>query len=474
MSSDARRTDRRRGVFRRRFVGTIVVLATIAVGFALVGAFQGPRVVDGEIDARTATRLVGQQLTLTLDQAVSSLDEGDVEVEPAASATASAHAGERAVVVTFDEPLDYATEYTVRVPGVVGAAPTAGTLEYRFRTPDEEVWTLLRRSDRGEDDVVQRSSLADPEPEAVIAAPRIQEFARVGDIVAVATVDDEDRNDLLLSKGGQAQPVDVGLPDEASIRDLAASTTNPLIGFVLDTPARDGVKQYEATLMTMDLSGAAPADPTPVLGLDGTPLRVSSWVFVPGTTSMIVQDFDGVLFLVDVLGTQPMTPLGAHTEIRGFVPGTTRLVIADPDRGALIDLADGTTTTLELAPANLADNVYPGHVTVLDDTSRYLITLIAANVEGGHTVRSSLLAEVGGAGELSQVFAPALETSLIREYCVSPNGRYAAVAVSAESGRPDGYSANPGYTETTTSIVEIATGRTVMSTPGGFSDWCVP
>jgi hypothetical protein len=70
------------------------------------------------------------------------------------------------------------------------------------------------------------------------------------------------------------------------------------------------------------------------------------------------------------------------------------------------------------------------------------------------------------------VFVPATETSLIREYCISPNGRYVAVAASAEHGGPDGYSTNPGYTDTMMSIVEIATARTVLSLPGGFSDWC--
>jgi hypothetical protein len=83
-----------------------------------------------------------------------------------------------------------------------------------------------------------------------------------------------------------------------------------------------------------------------------------------------------------------------------------------------------------------------------------------------------VLAEVDDSGELRQVFAPAAETSLIRGYCVSPNGRYVAVAASAEAGVPDGYSVNPGFTETMTSIVEIATSRTVMSLSGGFSDWC--
>lgn len=462
MSSDA---------FRRRFLGTVAVLAAVAGSFAFASVVEGPRLESGEIDAERAIRLAGEQLTLTVNQPVAALDADAVEVEPAASV--SAEADDRSIVITFDRPLDYAAEYVVRVPGVVGAFQgTPATLEYHFETPDEEVYSLLRRSDQGEDDLVQRSSFALRETEVVFAAPRIQEFAHVDDALAVVTIDDEGLNHLFLSQGDQSQPPELGLPGTGSIRELAASTTTPIMGFVFDTPEVDGVKQYESALMTMDVSGAGPAVPQPVLGLDGTPMRTAAWAFVPGSNAVVVQDFDQSLFLVDLLGGQPVTPLGAHNEIRGFIAGTSDLVVADPDRGAVIDLGDGTTTTLELRSAELADNVYPGPVAMLDAESRYLISLVKVDIEGERNVRSSILAEVDAAGELRQVFAPATETSLIREYCVSPNGRYVAVAASAEQGRPDGYSTNPGYTETMMSIVEIATARTVLSLPGGFSDWC--
>jgi len=457
--------------FRRRLVGSIVALAVLAGGFAIAGVAQGARLESGEIDAARATRLAGQQLTLTVNQPVAEFDAEDVEVEPAASVTAEA--GDRSIVITFDEPLDYDAEYLVRVPGVVGAYQgTASTLEYRFSTPDEAVYSLLRRSATGEADVVQRTSFGRPEPEVVFTAQRIQEFARAADVLAVVTIDEQEHNALHLSQGDQAEPLELAIAPELTIRDLAASTTNPILGFVADTPAVDGVKQYESALMTLDVSGAGAATPQPVLGLDGAPMRVIDWLFVPGTTSIVVQDFEQSLFLVDVLGAQPPTPLGVHAEIRGFVPGTTDLVVADPDRGAVIDLADGATTTLELSSADLAENVYPGKITMLDDASRYLISLVAARVEDGRNVRSSVLAEVDAEGALAEVFAPAAESSLIRDYCVSPNGRYAAVATSPEDSRPDGYSNNPGYAETMTSIVEIASARTVLSLPGGFSDWC--
>lgn len=472
--SSAGPADGRHRPFRRRLTGTVAVLAVAVAGFGFAGLVQGPRLDAAEIDVARATRLAGEQLTLTLNQPVVEFDAEAIEVEPEASVTATAD--DRSIVITFGEPLDYAARYTVRVPGVVGAYQgVPAVVEHGFTTSDEEVYALHRRSHRGEADLVERASFAHPAAaEVVFSAPRIQDFARVDDVLVVVTLDDEGRNELVLSEDQQPDPLELALPPDASIRDLAASSTNALVGFVLDTPAVDGVRQHEAELMTLDLSGAAPAVPEPVLALDGTPMRVMSWAFVPGTSSIVAQDFDQGLYLVDLLERRPVTPLGVHNEIRGFVAGTSELVVADPDRGTVIDLADGTTSPLELHTPELADNVYADRISVLDGEGRYLVSLVQARVEAGRNVRASMLVHVGPDGELTTVFAPAVTTSLIREHCVAPNGRYVAVAESAEGGRPDGYPADPGFTETTTTIVEIATGRVVLSLQGGFSNWCAP
>ena len=464
--------DGRHREFRRRLIGSVLVLGIAVGGFGFAGLVQGPRLDTADLDVARATRLAGQQLTLTLNQPVAEFDAAGVEVEPAASVTATSD--DRDIVITFEQPLDYAAEYTVRVPGVVGAFQAApAVVEHRFATPDEDVYALHRRSHRGEADLVQRSSFAEPQPEVVFSAPRIQDFARAGEVLVVATVDDAGRNELALSQDAQADPAEVPLPQGATIRDLAASTTHALVGFVVDTPAVDGIREHEAALMMLDLSGTAPAVPEPVLALDGTPMRVMSWVFVPGTTSLVVQDFEQGLYLVDALGGRPPTPLGVHTEIRGFVAGTSDLLVADPDGGTVLDLEEGTTTALELQTPELADNVYADHISVLDGEGRYLVSLVQARVEAGRNVRSSMLATVGADGELAGLYAPASPTSHIRDHCTSPNGRWVAVAESPDDSRPDDYSGNPGFTETMTTIVEIETGRIALSLQGGFSDWCV-
>ena len=86
------------------------------------------------------------------------------------------------------------------------------------------------------------------------------------------------------------------------------------------------------------------------------------------------------------------------------------------------------TTTLELASADLADHVYPGRITMLDESRATSSRSSRRQVEDGRNVRSSVLAEVDAAGELGRCSRRPTETSLIREYCVSPNGQYVAVA----------------------------------------------
>lgn len=457
--------------FARRLAGSIAVLALTAGWFAFANISQGPRLNDAQLDVQRTTVLAGQKLTLEVNQSVASLDEAGIVIEPEADVTAEID--DRTITLTFDAPLAHATDYTVRVPGVVGAVqPTPATLEYEFTTPGADLYTLNRRSDRGEPDVVQRKPLDGGEPETVFEAPRIQEFAHAGDLLLAVTIEDDGSNLLFVTDMRQGEPQQFGIPRGASIRDLAVSTTNPLAALVLSSPEIDGVRDFDSELIAIDLSTNGGMELLPVLGLDGEKSNVSSWMFVPGTTSVVVQDFEQSVFVVDVIAKQQPSPLGVHTELRGFVPGTTQLIVADPDRGVRFDLADGSSTTLELVSADIADHVYPGPITVLDGHSRYLISLVAATVEGDRNVRTSVLAEVDDDGELRVVFAPADEASLIREYCVSPNAQYVAVAQSPEPGSVDGYAENPGYSEMMTTVVEIATGATVASSVGGFSEWC--
>ncbi|WP_308797654.1 hypothetical protein [Agromyces silvae] len=455
--------------FRRRLLGTIAVLAAAAVSLAFAGVVQGPRLSEASVDVERVTRLADGRLVLALNQPIARVD-GDVRVEPAEPAELTIDG--RALVVEFAEPLPYDTEYTVTVDGVVGEAqPTAVTVEHRFTTTDAPVYTLARRSPAGQTDVILRSSFGERTPEVVLEATRLQSFAHAGDAVVAVAVEDDDTNTLRVA-GIDETTQTMGLPEPGIVRSIGGSTTHPLIAFVHDGVTLPGGAEpaYRETLFTLDVSGVAAA-PEPVLGLDGEPLRVMDWRFVPGTTSLVVQDLDGALFVVDALGLTPPTPLGSAAELRGLIPGSRLLVVADPDRGRIFDLETGEEAPNELPIAELPEQAYPGKVEQLDASGAHLLSVLLTGDDGaGGVTTESLLARVDAEGT-SLRYATG-EGSRLLDYCVAPNGRSAAVETVADGAASDGYPHAPSYVERLTTVVDLETGDVVLTQSGGSSDWC--
>jgi hypothetical protein len=455
--------------FRRRLSGVLGTLVTLVAALGIAGSVQGPRLESAAVDPLRSVQLAGQQLRLELNQPLVSVDAESVTVTPAAAATLSFEGS--TVVVTFEKPLEYSRDYSVTVPGVVGAfTSTASTIRHSFRTADDFSYALHRRSADGENDAVLRRPLDRPgDQEIVFSAPRISAFAHHGDVLAATTLDDDGHSRLAVSIPGDDAPQQITLPAEGTIRALAASPTNAMLGFQLTSVVVNGERRYENALFTLDLSGAIGGGPQLVEAADGSPIRVADWVFVPGTTSLVVQDYEQALTLIDLAGITPNTPIGRHSELRGFLPGTSTLVVADPDGSSLIDLAAGTTTSIELAASDLARERYLGKAALLDADGSYLLALSSPSADGGPATNSAL-ALVDPAGSRTLYAPPA--GSRIANYCVSPNAQFAAVETLGSAARPDGYPGVPGFTHALTLIVEIQTGRVVSGLSGGFSDWC--
>ncbi|KZE95782.1 hypothetical protein AVP42_00056 [Agromyces sp. NDB4Y10] len=446
--------------FTRLVLAIVAVLAVLVVGLGAANALRGPRVLDTVAGLGDATRLAGTTIEFRLNQPVADLDASAVRVDPATDATVSVD--DRTVRVAFAAPLRPSQDYVVEVAGVraVGGGPESA-LRHEFRTADEVLHVLQRRADG--DDTVVRVATGGGEPEVVLAAPRIESFAHAGDVIAAIELLDDGANALRIAAAGQeGPPASLALPQSGDVRNLQASTTRPLLGFV-----QDGAGGF-ATLHVLDVADGVTATPQPVLGLDGSPMSVDDYAFVPGTSSLVVRDRDGAMFLVDAAGVRPSTPLGSHTELRGILPGTSTVVVADPDRGATIDLATGETSTLELPPADLPDGAYPGRVTSLDLAGAHLLNvLIFDGSDGG---QASLVARADADGT-SVVFAPA-EGSAVLDHCLAPGGTLVAVETGAVGAPNDGYEDEPWVADTITTLVEVDTGRIVLSLAGGRSDWC--
>ena len=469
LSSEAAPThDARR--FRRVLLGTVLTLAVLVTVLGFAGAAQGPRATSAEIDTTRSVQMAGQTLRIELNQAVKQVDAAAVAVSPAVPVSVTHDAS--TLIVTFEKPLKYSRDYTVTIPGVIGAFTSSpSTITQTFRTADDYVYSLQRRSHDGELDAVLRRPLDRAgDQEIVFRAPHIKSFARHGDAVVAVTVNEDGTNSVFIAQPGTDAPQEITFPTVGHVRALAASHTNPLLGFVVTSTEVNGERKFENALFTLDLSGAVETGVKLVENAQGEPVRVMDWAFVPGAMSVVVQDHEQTLFLVDLAGVSPITPVGRHAELRGFIPGTTTLVVADPDHSSLIDLAEGTTTTIELPASELATDRYIGKVTVLGTDGEHLLELSSPASDVSSLATNSVLALVAN-GSSSSLYAPA-ESSRILRHCVSPNGQFAAVETIGASSVPDRYPGNPGFTDTLMYIVEIDSARVVAGLNGGFSDWC--
>jgi hypothetical protein len=445
--------------FARTFWSTLAVLAVLSGTFAVIGSTRGPRLDSAQLATDALVSAAGSRLLLTVDQPIAPIDAADVTVEPAASVTVASD--DRSITVTFDELLRYDTEYEVRVSGVDSTATgRTGELVHTFTTPDPELF-LLDRGDADAPDVIRRTTLAGAADEVVFTADRIQEFARTADGLAVVTLEADDSPAVtrVLLEDGVELPV--ALPGEGRVSELAASPQG-VFGFVFSPATGEAgrlVVHDEA-----DQSGVG----TELLGTGG-PIGVSDWHFVPGTTSVVLQDDENNLSLIDTLAPEQPTPLGIHTEVRGFVPGTLDLVVANPTGGARIDLATGEQQPLVLPTPELDPALETGRVLIADDAGAYLQQVIGLTAEG-QALSALVFVDESGASPFS--ITPSSTGSSVRDFCLSPNGQYAAVEIISVEGEPDRYPGESAHTAMSTIFVDLSTGSVTRSVAGFAPQWC--
>jgi len=462
--------------FRRLSLSLTLVLALVATGLGAINAVQGPRLSSAEVNPQALITRPNQQIILHTNQPITELTADLVSVSPAADWEVSVD--QNSILLRFGDALNYATDYTVTIDAQSSSTGIGGFIEFTFTTPDIDVYSLLRDTEEDSagndqpDRVVRHRLVGDLSNEVVFEAPRIQEYVTLGDLLAAITLDPSGSPALVIASP-DAQQIAVDTTDARTIRELHAAPSGLLFGYVVDAvvsadaPSQNTLFLYEL----IDGSGV----PRPVRGFGGEPLNVMDWMFVPGTTSVIVQGTDQQLYLIDTTTGAEPKPLGQHTELRGFIPGTLQLVVADPLSGSLIDLEAGTTTTLSLPAPEILPDLYPGKLLLLGE-NRFLELFTAISYTPSAT--SSAVLKPGSvlfltdSGNSREIFSTATGAGRIRDFCVSPQGEYAAVEVAAEAGRPDGYPEHPGYTASTIHFVRLSDGSSTRSVNGFMPDWC--
>lgn len=461
-SEHAARAERERQSrsFSRAFwwlVGTLIVACGVFLGIAVL---QGPKLTDVQFDTSAAIARADQSARLFFNQPVVALDADQVSVSPSAGVTVATEGD--LVTVQFGSPLLYGTEYTITMTDVRSQSlPTPATVEYRFTTPTPSPFVLDRADPAvGGSDAIVRVGLTGSAREVVYEAPGIESFAVTGQVLAVSSRSAEGTSRLQLVSLHDGAVEDIRLPAPGQITGLAAADTGAVLGFTFTPQVRgdDALGGREVLLLDLEKGRAL----TPVGDLGGSPLPVTDWVFIPGSSSLLAQGLEQTTYVVgSAPGSEP-TPLGRFSEIVSVAQDGRTFLARDALGAVSVSLTDGTQVRIE--PSLIQGGMpFVGQAEVLP--SGDIIEKAALQTTDGRFV---VIVAVDDGTEGRVLYQTPNLAGSIENFHVSPNGQYVAievVPVIADS-ISDGYAVDPRSTSITTVIVDIATGLEVRSVDG--------
>lgn len=476
MSTERPPAERRR--FRRLSAALLAVLALVAASLAAVNLMQPPRLTAAEGSLFTLTEYAGTRVVLHLTQPVAPVTAEQLTITPAVPVEVESQGAE--VTIRFLEPLDYATRYEIELSVTGAFTGVTGAVEHRIDTADAEVFTLLR-SEAG-DRIEAQGLSTGSNHRTVFEAGRIQEFARLSDRLFVVTLPEADRPELRAVVLADGRSTVFGPTTLTSISQLRVEPRTSFVGYLATGEVVPG-QPLDRALLLSDGS-ASPGPPAVALGPDGEALSVAEWRFVPGSTAIAALTLDGRLLLLDPAFDREPVVLGGFDGMRGFLPNTRELVLLRGGEEVVLDLS-GTGAASDAAGAPVAEPLaLPAAPAHDDEVARTASGIANRIVLGRGTAVDRVVADDGvaqvrlvgpdvdDAGAAQALFAPASATSRIGAMCLSTNGRVLAVEVISAEGAPDGVPSRERFSATTSSFIELRTGRVLRSVNGTLSDGC--
>lgn len=460
--------ERKERAFRRTFAATTTTLLILCAVFLGLGYFQGVKLSAGQIDTTKAVTQPGQQLRLFANQSIARITAKQVTVTPAARFTVSSQGAD--VAIQFTDRLNYDTSYAVSISGVTSLyQPQRSTFYYAFTTAPASLF-YLRRARPNESEQVDRiyqTGLKGIRQKVIYSAPHIQDFAVFPTALAVVTVNDDKTNSLSLVSIKNAAVEHVLLPGAGSIENLQSDSEAALLGFSYTSGDGGPSSEYSDTLMTVDFNGTHTVRPVP--GLDGKPLDVLNWLFLPGTTSIVAQAEDESLLLIDAAKPATPVPLGRYSGLAGSSPDGKSLVVSDAFGNLVYSLASGKGKRLPPLPIDGA-TPFGGDLELTGDGTARVQKVALYNET---TKRFDILVVLENDKGPRLLFRSLNGTDSIDKTSLSPNSQFVTIEQTLDpaSGVSDGYLRNARSRNVATVIVDVSTGKVVRHLDGFAVAW---
>jgi hypothetical protein len=402
-----------------------------------------------------------------VNQPVAKVTPEQVSVEP--KAPFSVVSNGEAIVVQFTEKLRYDTSYKVTVRGATSRSNAKpATFVHTFKTADPLVYYLDRNRSinstgrtKNPDEIV-RTKLSGGGLEVVYSAPRIQEFAVAGDKLVVATIDEDDTNDVVLVDLATGKEEALVLPSPGTVSGLRISTNQRLTGLIFTSRIKGGKYTYIGVLMSVDL--ALSRNVFPVSGVDKKPVQANDWLFAPDGTTILAHTHADDTLLIDTKGKYDPRPLGQSFGIANFSHDGSQIILTAPDGPAVIDAVGGKTRTQLFKEGELA-GLYPLEASMLANSKGH-VTLLQEFI--GETLISKYYLKQYTQDATRTLYEADGESKRVISFAVLPNDQYVAVEESDkdDSGDFENYPDNSKPETTRTLLLDTTSGKVVREIDG--------
>lgn len=465
----------------RFFIGLLVtVLLCLLLGGvgAVMLQFQGPRLSSVDYDPVSLTDSAKQRVVFTFNQPLSTVDLGQVSVQPQVPFTLEANG--RFLAVQFTGPLPPDAQYEISLQGLRGQSGEASTSLVQNIQTGSVPELILRRNAGGDDEVVRFSARQSDggvgAEEVIFTAPEIEMLraSREGALVSTTVQDaaSEPVSQLWLVPLDGAEPEQLPLPGVGTVSDLQLTNHQGLFGYIFSSSTvntgDDVAGQFESALFVGRLSEPG-AQPVSVSSISDQ--RLVSWRAVPQTSRALALGFDGLLWLVDLARPDAeAVALGNALAVDFVEQGASRVVIHRIEGSFIIDLV-----TLDEQPYELLDALPDGYtvqqaITPLADGSAVMVASRLDDAGNPEPLRAFF---VSSDGVVREVFSLDSAGDSLLQLCPSPDGGTLAVTVAPNMvNNPfDFYQrARPELVETL--FVETVSGRVISSAVGFDVSWC--